>query len=90
MLETISNIKGLEIYTPEGIFVGLVDEIILDLSTMKVSGIYVSEASPVLVDDNISISIPFSWVRGIGDIVVLKTFPDRVSVGAAPPEERFL
>ena len=34
MLETISNIKGLEIYTPEGIFVGVVDEVVIDLSTM--------------------------------------------------------
>jgi sporulation protein YlmC with PRC-barrel domain len=87
MLETISNIKGLEIYTPEGIFVGVVDEIIIDLSTMKASGLYVEKASPVLVDDNVSISIPFSWIRGIGDVVVLRNFPDRVSAGAAPQED---
>ena len=87
MLETISNIKGLEIYTLEGIFVGVVDEVVIDLSTMKASGLYVDRASPVLVDGNISISIPFSWVRGIGDIVVLKFFPDYVSAEGVPREE---
>lgn len=86
MLETISNIKGLEVYTPGGIFVGVVDEVVIDLSTMKASGLYIDKASPVLVDNNISISIPFSWVRGIGDIVVLKFFPDHVSAGGPPQE----
>jgi sporulation protein YlmC with PRC-barrel domain len=86
MLETISNIKGLEIYTPDGIFVGLVNEVIIDLSTMKASGLYVHKANPVLVEDNISISIPFSWVRGIGDVVVLRIFPDHVCAGESRRE----
>ncbi len=88
MLETISNIKGLEIYSPKGIFVGVVDEVIIDLSTMKASGLFVENPNPVLVEDNISISVPFSWIGGIGDVVVLKAFPNRVAASAAPPRER--
>lgn len=84
MWETISNIIGLEIYNPEGIFVGIVDEVIIDLSRMKAYGLYVEKANPTLVDDKISISIPFSWVRGIGDVVILRTFPDHVGVEADP------
>lgn len=93
MWETVSNIIGLEIYNPDGIFVGVVDEIIIDLSTMKAYGLYVDKANPVLVDDEVSISIPFSWVRGIGDAVILRTFPDHVGVGIdlqedSPPSSR--
>ncbi len=85
MLETVSNIMGLEIYTPDGLFVGVVDEVIIDLTTMNASGLYVDVANPVLVDQGVSISIPFSWVRGIGDAVILRTFPARISAGA--PQE---
>ena len=87
MLETITNIIGLEIYNPEGIFVGVVDEVVIDLSTMKAYGLYVEKANPTLVDDNISISIPFSWVRGIGDAVILRTFPDHVGVAIDPQQD---
>ncbi len=93
MWETISNIIGLEIYNPEGIFVGVVDEVVIDLSTMKAYGLYVEKANPTLVDNNVSISIPFSWVRGIGDVVILRTFPDHVGVETdrqpdSPPASR--
>lgn len=83
MLETISNIIGLEIYTPDGLFVGVVDEVTINLTTMDAYGLYVEVANPALVDEGVSISIPFSWVRGIGDAVILRTFPARVSAEAS-------
>lgn len=79
MLETLSNIKGLEIYTPEGLLVGVADELVVNMPDMKISGIYVDRCNPALVDENVAISIPFTWVRGIGDVIILKTFPSRVS-----------
>lgn len=82
MLETLSNIIGLEIYEPRGLFVGTVDEIVIDISGMRAVGLYVEESNPVLVDGNIAISIPFCWVRGIGDAVILNTFPEHVGVEA--------
>ncbi len=87
MWETITNIIGLEIYNPEGIFVGIVDEVVIDLSTMKACGLYVEKANPTLVEDNVAISIPFSWVRGIGDVVILRTFPDHVGVETGPQQD---
>jgi sporulation protein YlmC with PRC-barrel domain len=81
MLETLSNVIGLEIYEPRGMFVGTVDEVVIDVSMMRATGLYVEEANPVLVDKDVAISIPFGWVRGIGDAVILKTFPEHV--GAA-------
>ncbi|MDR2846322.1 MAG: PRC-barrel domain-containing protein [Candidatus Methanoplasma sp.] len=80
MLENLSNIKGLEIYDPRGIFVGVADEIIIDIPEMKVHGIFVSDANPALVDEEVSISIPMRWVQSIGDVIILNTFPHRVGV----------
>jgi sporulation protein YlmC with PRC-barrel domain len=76
MLETIGDLKGLEIYTPGGIFVGVVDEVVIDISKMAVDGMYVAEANPALVDEDVAINIPFRWVQSIGDIVILNRFPN--------------
>ena len=76
MLENLNNIKGLEVYTPAGIFVGVINEVVIDISKMRASGLFIADANPVLVDENVSISIPMRWVQSIGDVVILNRFPD--------------
>ena len=76
MLENIGNIKGLEIYTPEGIFVGIADEVVIDISGMGVKGLFVADANPVLVEEDVSINIPLRWVQSIGDVIILNRFPN--------------
>jgi Uncharacterized conserved protein len=76
MDEKISKIKGLEIYTPKGIFVGIVDEVILNIPQRRVEGLFVSDANPYLADETVSISIPFRWVQSIGDVIILNRFPE--------------
>jgi len=84
MLEKINNIKGLEIYTPGGLFVGIVDEVIIDLSSMEIAELFVIDANPVLVDESASIGIPYRWIQSIGDIVILNRFPtERVGAPSA-------
>lgn len=84
MLENISNIKGLEIYTPGGIFVGVVDEVIIDIRSMKASGLFVADANPALVDEKVSVSIPLRWVQSVGDVIILNRFPnERIEKGSA-------
>jgi len=46
MLERINNIKGLEIYTPSGIFVGIVDEVVIDIQRMGIAELFVIDANP--------------------------------------------
>lgn len=79
MLETAEKLKGLEIYTPDGVFVGIVSEIIVDIAGMRADSLYVYDANPALVDENVSIAIPMRWVAGVGDVIILNTFPERVT-----------
>ncbi len=76
MLNKIDDLKGMEIYTPSGIFVGIVNDIILDLPNMRAYGILVERINPILAEENISISIPFRWIMSIGDVIILNTFPE--------------
>lgn len=80
MMEAASNLKGLEIYAPNGIFVGIVTEVILDIPAMSIDALFVSEPSPVLVDEGICVSIPMRWVASIGDVIILNAFPERVTL----------
>ncbi len=78
MLEEISKIKGLEIYAPNGLFVGYADKYVIDPSDKRVSGIFLEAANPVLVDPGVTIKIPFRWVQAIGDVIILNSFPQHV------------
>ncbi|MCL2607829.1 MAG: PRC-barrel domain-containing protein [Methanomassiliicoccaceae archaeon] len=79
MLEEAGNLIGLEVYTPDGIFVGIVNNLVIDLSSNKVDGIFLENSNLALVDHGISINIPFRWVQSVGDVIILRVFPERVS-----------
>lgn len=78
MLEEISKIRDLEVYAPNGLFVGHADKYVLDPANKCISGIFVESANPVLVDEGVSIKIPYRWVQSVGDVIILNTFPRHV------------
>ena len=78
MLDESSEIIGMDIYTPTGIFVGTVTEIGLDTANLRVDGLIVDRPKPAITEPNMIINIPFSWVSAIGDVILLNRFPERV------------
>jgi sporulation protein YlmC with PRC-barrel domain len=78
MQEEVSNLKGLDVYTPDGVFVGKVDRVTMDVPNKRASGLFIEKPSPVLVDDGLCIRIPYRWVQSVGDIIILKAFPSHV------------
>ena len=84
MLEEISEIMGMQVYTPGGTYLGNVDNLVMDMENRTINGIFIRDTNPLLVEDSRSINLPYRWVQAIGDVVILKYFPNRVSV---PREE---
>ncbi len=84
MLEEISELIGLQVYTSKGIYLGNVNNIIIDVSTAKVDGMFISETNPLLVEDSKNVSVPFRWIQSVGDIVILRFFPGRVAIKTEP------
>jgi sporulation protein YlmC with PRC-barrel domain len=80
MLEAVSEIMGMQVYTPAGIYLGNVDNLIMDMDTCTVNGIFLKETNPLLVEGSRSVNIPYRWIQSIGDVVILKYFPNRVAV----------
>lgn len=78
MLDETEGIIGLEVYTPLGLFVGNVSDIGFDVTNRCVDGLIVKDVNPALAENNIIVNIPYSWVSAIGDVVLLKRFPERI------------
>ena len=85
--EEATEVIGLQVYTHEGIFLGNIDNVIVDLDKNKVDAILVRETNPLLVEDSKNVAVPYRWIQAIGDIVLLRYFQKRVSVKKAPEEE---
>ncbi len=75
MLDEINSVKGLDVYGPDGIFVGKVADLIIVTDTRPITALYISEPSPVKAANNVLLKIPYRWIQSIGDVVILKTFP---------------
>ena len=78
MMDETGDIIGLNVYTPKGIFVGKVSEMGFDLTNRCVDGLIVKDVNPVLAEHGIVINIPYSWISAIGDVVLLKRFPEKI------------
>jgi sporulation protein YlmC with PRC-barrel domain len=79
MLEEASELVGLQVYTPKGVFLGNVNNLVIDLENRRVDGLFIGETNPLLVEDSKAVNVPYRWIQAVGDVVVLKYFPKRVS-----------
>lgn len=50
-------------------------------------GVFVGETNPLLVEGSKAVSVPYRWVQSVGDIVILRYFPKRVSLKKAPTKQ---
>ncbi|AGN27041.1 PRC-barrel domain-containing protein [Candidatus Methanomassiliicoccus intestinalis] len=79
MLEEASELMGLQVYTSAGIYLGNVTNLVIDIDKKKVEGLFINETNPLLVEESKAVSVPFRWIQSIGDIIILRYFPKRVS-----------
>ena len=88
MLEEVSEMIGLQVYTNSGIFLGNVSNVIVDVAAANIDGLFVTDTNPLLVEDSKSVAVPYRWIQSIGDIVILGYFPKRVAMRKPAPEQK--
>ena len=81
----ISELMDLEAYTKNGIFLGHIKNLIIDVDECKIESLFIEETNPLLVEDSASVAVPYRWVQAVGDVVILKYFPKKVTLN--PQEE---
>lgn len=89
-LEEASDMIGLQVYTSQGIYLGNVGNLVVDVDENKVQGLFITDTNPLLVEGSKSVNVPYRWISAIGDVVILKYFPKRVALkkSAKPRPEK--
>lgn len=80
--QEITTLVGREVYSNNGVFVGEVEDIRLDLDKNAVTGLALSETNGELFGDMITgnrgVIIPYKWVRAVGDVILVYDIVERM------------
>lgn len=80
MLAKVTKLENLKVYSDKGLYVGTVNDVIIDFEKGSIYGLYIESTNTELVETGASISIPFRLVKTIGHVIILKGFPEFVKV----------
>lgn len=80
--QEITTLVGREVYSNNGVFVGEVEDVRLDLSRQQVTGLAVGELNAELFSDRIEpgkgVMVPYRWVRAVGDVILINDVVERL------------
>jgi sporulation protein YlmC with PRC-barrel domain len=80
--QEITTLVGREVYSNNGVFVGEVEDVRLDLDQELVTGLALAELNDELFADHIpsgkGVMIPYRWVRAVGDVVLINDVVERL------------
>ncbi|HID71422.1 MAG TPA: photosystem reaction center subunit H [Thermoplasmata archaeon] len=74
----ITNLINLPVYSDKGIYIGKVRNIRLDVEKGVIDALCLGETNKFIIKDQVNIAFPYKWIQAIGDIIVLKFFPERI------------
>ena len=80
MSEEITSFLKLPVYTRNGLYVGNVKNVIIDLEKKRVSSLLLTNTNPSIVENSIDVAVPYRWVNAVGDIVILSYFPEKIKL----------
>jgi sporulation protein YlmC with PRC-barrel domain len=80
--QEITSLVGREVYSNNGVFVGEVEDVRLDLGEEAVTGIALGQLNDELFDDRVGIGggvmVPYRWVRAVGDVILINDLVERL------------
>ena len=80
--QEITTLVGREVYTKNGVFVGEVEDLRLDMDRQGVTGLALHEVNDELFDAEVRSSrgviLPYRWVQAVGDIVIVNDIVERL------------
>ena len=80
--QEITSLVGREVYSNNGVFVGEVEDIRLDLEREVVTGLALGDVNHELFNTRAAgskgVIVPYRWVRAVGDIVLINDIVERL------------
>ncbi|WP_410764434.1 PRC-barrel domain-containing protein [Haloferax sp. DFSO60] len=80
--EEITTLVGREVYSNNGMFVGEVEDVRLNLDHEAVTGLALTALNTELFGNQIEagkgVLIPYRWVRAVGDVILINDVIERL------------
>ena len=73
MRAELTSLFGLNIYTNTGVYVGKLQDLVIDIEEQKITGLAVSDINRELFDlSSRGVIIPYRWVITAADIIIVR------------------
>lgn len=80
--QEITTLVGREVYTNNGVFLGEIEDLRLDLDAQRVTGLALYELNRELFDEESrearGVIVPYRWVQSVGDVVIVNDLAERI------------
>jgi sporulation protein YlmC with PRC-barrel domain len=80
--QQITSLVGREVYSNNGVFVGEVEDLRLDIDGSLVTGLALANLNAELFAEEArsgqGVIVPYRWVRAVGDIILINDVVERV------------
>ena len=78
MRAELTSLFGLNIYTNNGVYVGKLQDLVIDIEEQKITGLAVSDINRELFDlSSRGVIIPYRWVITAADIIIIRDIVQR-------------
>ena len=83
MRTQITELFGLNIYTEKSVFVGEVEDVLIEVEGKKMESLVVGKLNPQLIDikNYKGLKVPYRIIRSVGDIVLIRHLPGAFKSG---------
>ena len=89
--QEITTLVGREMYSKNGVFVGEVEDIRLDLDRQTVTGLALHQLNNELFGAEVrsarGVIIPYRWVQAVGDVVIVNDIVERLRQSDSESDE---
>lgn len=89
--QEITTLVGREVYTKNGVFVGEVEDLRLDLDRQSVTGLALHQLNRELFSAEAhsarGVIVPYRWVQSVGDVVIVNEIVERIASAEDDAEE---
>ncbi len=88
MQADVSILFGLNVYTEKGVYIGKVNDVVLEVNDKKATGLAVTKLNPEMFESsNKGVVIPYRWVTAVGDVVLIRHVKDQFKKPEDIPED---
>jgi sporulation protein YlmC with PRC-barrel domain len=79
--QEITSLVGREVYSNNGVFVGEIEDVRVDVDAEEVTGLALGELNGELfghLAPHEGVMLPYRWVRAVGDVVLVNDVIERL------------